>query len=255
MSRASVLKEYYGRYLKEIRGSKDSTVRHYQGALNTVSRWLKEKGLVREDIYEIRGLDELTQAREILFQDEEFRSLDERGRRMYSAGFNNYLRFASGKEFANAPEQLSRLDIPLEPEEPRVVETQVYPRSEILRLQALTSAGFQCEMDAAHQTFVAEETGKPYMEGHHAIPMRLQPRFDHSLDVYANIVCLCPICHRRIHHGTQEDRRRMGQQIYVARADRLASSGIRLGEERFLELMASQNDSGSYRTRPCGVIR
>ncbi len=93
------------------------------------------------------------------------------------------------------------------------------------------------------------------MEGHHAIPMRLQPRFHHSLDVYANIVCLCPICHRRIHHGTQEERRRMGQQIYVARADRLASSGIRLGEERFLELMASQNDSGSYRTRPCGVIR
>ena len=51
-NRTSVLKEYYARYLIEIKGVKQSTVRHYYDALNNISSRLKEKGLIKENIYE-----------------------------------------------------------------------------------------------------------------------------------------------------------------------------------------------------------
>lgn len=28
------------------------------------------------------------------------------------------------------------------------------------------------------------------MEGHHALPMKYQDRFNHSLDIYSNVVCV-----------------------------------------------------------------
>ena len=70
-------------------------------------------------------------------------------------------------------------------------------------------AGYVCEINAAHESFIAAKNNKPYMEGHHAIPMHLQPRFQSGLDVYANIVCLCPVCHRRIHYGVADDKEQM----------------------------------------------
>ena len=99
-------------------------------------------------------------------------------------------------------------------------------------------ADYCCEIDETHQTFIAENTNKPYMEGHHAIPMRFQEQFDHSLDVYANIICLCPLCHRRIHHGLSKDRELMANKIYLSRADRLANSGIELSRDNFLKFAA-----------------
>jgi len=37
------------------------------------------------------------------------------------------------------------------------------------------------------------------MEGHHLIPMEYQDRIPHqTLDAQANIISLCPTCHRRV---------------------------------------------------------
>ena len=181
-------------------------------------------------------LNALSEAREILFTDPDFVAANERGRRMYSAGLNNYYRFASGEGFAEKREETEKItlmDIPIAPSQPHTVKTIEWSRSNILREQALTFAGYACEIDKSHESFVAEKTNKAYMEGHHAIPMNNQPRFDQSLDVYANIVCLCPVCHRRIHHGIKSDRINMMNVIYAKRADRLANSGIRLSREEF----------------------
>ena len=79
----------------------------------------------------------------------------------------------------------------------------------------------------------------PYMESHHAIPMKLQPNFGKSLDVYANVVCLCPICHKRIHCGVKDDKKLMLDAIYSKRADRLANSGIKLSRTEFTELVVN----------------
>ncbi len=218
-----------------------SSVRHYFDALNNISRRLVSMRLVQTDIYEITDLDYLESVRDILYADTEFIELNERGNHMYSAGLNNYIRFASGEDYSALSGRMETMDIPLKPEAPVTTEQTVWKRSSILRIQTLMSADFKCEIDDHHETFIAEKTGKPYMESHHAIPMRQQPHFNNSLDVYANLVCLCPICHRRIHYGIKSERINMIQRIYHNRAERLANSGISLSLCEFIE--ASDNAS------------
>ena len=88
-------------------------------------------------------------------------------------------------------------------------------------------------MDKSHITFTAASSHKQYMEGHHAIPFKKQGSFNVSLDVYANIVCLCPICHRLLHYGIDNEKRSVLDVIYEKRSDRLANSGIKLSKEEF----------------------
>lgn len=229
----TVLQEYYSRYLKNVRGLSDSSVKHYFDALNNISRRLKAANLVKESIYEISELDRLAELKEILYSDDDFIEQDRRGRRMYSAGLNNYCRFAQGEGFTEAKGKIAIMDIPVEAEEAVDRSSKLWRRSSIIRGQALEIAGYSCEIDNSHESFIAEKNHHPYMEGHHAIPMSRQDRFHNSLDVYANIVCLCPLCHRRIHYGIREDRVRMLNQIYDSRANRLYNCGIRLSKEEF----------------------
>jgi 5-methylcytosine-specific restriction protein A len=77
------------------------------------------------------------------------------------------------------------------------------------------------------------------MEAHHIIPLRLQENFAKSLDVYANLVSLCPICHRKIHLGIIEERRLMIDEIYEIRKERLAKCGFVLGKEEFEDMVLS----------------
>lgn len=95
----ATLKEYYKLYLLHVRGLKESTIRHYFNSIQTASRFLLEKNLIRHDIYEIGDLQCLYRLRDILYADPEFVELDRRGNRMYSAGLNNYCRFAEGSGF------------------------------------------------------------------------------------------------------------------------------------------------------------
>lgn len=232
----SVLREYYARYLRDVRGLSDSSVNHYFDALNHISRRLRDKGLVQQDIYEIADLERLNMVREALYDDADFVAVNERGRRMYSAGLNNYCRFAAGEGFREIQPEAASLDVPVAPEAAVVVEQAVWRRSGILRTQAIEMAGYSCEMNSAHQTFISGSTNKPYMECHHALPMNAQDHFQVSLDVYANIVCLCPICHRKIHYGLRDDRVSMIRHIYDQRVSRLANSGIEISKEDFVEV-------------------
>ncbi|WP_432647460.1 HNH endonuclease [Mitsuokella sp.] len=241
-----LLKTYFKRYLLDVRGVSSRTVKHYCDALNNITRHLKEKHLIRDSIYEVTDLKVLHDLRDILLQDADFVALDRRGNRMYTAGFNNYLRFAEGQSFAELHDRAGALDIPMPPiaEEPRTYEVHHFMRSDILRGQTLAFADYRCEMDGDHKTFIAERTHKPYMESHHAIPIHLQGKFEHSLDIYANLVCLCPICHRKIHYGLMDDRRLMMYEIYEKRHERLSRSGITLGKEEFADLVL--HDGADY---------
>lgn len=237
--RQLILQKYYSRYLVEIRNSSPSTVRHYLNALKKISEILKEMELLDTSIYEIMDLRELSEIRKALFADPVFVAKDSRGNRMYSAGFNNYYRFASGEGFTDDMSTESKnpirlMDIPITAGKPYIMTHVEWSRSNILREQVLSIARHTCEIDRSHQSFIAEKTNNAYMEGHHAIPMKNQPQFKNSLDVYANIICLCPICHRRIHYGLKKDRVHMMSMLYESRADRLAKSGIRLSREEFV---------------------
>lgn len=237
---ANILKGYFSEYLRKVRGVKLTTVNHYLDALNNISRRLKDKKIVITDIYEIDSLNQLNNIREILYKDPEFIKINTKGNRMYSAGLNNYIKFASGENFHAIRDNIFLLDIPMEPELCSR-ESSEWKRSKIIRNQALEFAGNKCEIDSSHKSFITENTRKSYMEGHHAISMKLQPRFAKSLDIYANIVCLCPICHRKIHYGLNSDREQMMNQIYEMRERRLRRSGIVMSKNMFISLIS--NDS------------
>ena len=195
---------------------------------------MKEKSLVRENIYEVADIDTLFQLRDILYSDLDFIQANERGRRMYSAGLNNYCRFASGEGFSEIAEKIKTFDVPVSKDQNLTITKTIWKRSGVLRTQAFELANYKCELNSEHETFIAESTHKPYMEGHHALPMSLQDQFSVSLDVYSNIVCLCPLCHRKIHYGVENEKRIMLDSIYAKRSSRLAKSGIRMSQDEFV---------------------
>jgi len=74
-------------------------------------------------------------------------------------------------------------------------------RDKSIAQNALERAQYQCEADPNHQTFISLKSGRPFMEAHHLIPMEFQGRFEYSLDVPENVLCLCPTCHRIFHNA------------------------------------------------------
>ncbi|MGN0261555.1 MAG: hypothetical protein ACI4B9_01690 [Eggerthellaceae bacterium] len=110
----------------------------------------------------------------------------------------------------------------------------VYPRSLAVALGALDRAGYQCEVDSAHATFISKQTGRPYIEIHHLVPIAYSDCFDCDLDVHSNAVALCCNCHRMIHYGREKIK--LIQKLYLARRDSLAQSGISIDFESLLRI-------------------
>lgn len=164
----NVLMSYYIKYLKDIREVSDSTVSHYIQALRYISKYLAEKKMISETIYEIEDIGELEIIKTHLYNDPDFVALDERGHRMYSAGLNNYFKFAKGEGLANIHEKIALLDleVPVNEKVSRMIITR--NRSSIIKIQSIESAGYECELYPEHQTFTSKSTGHPYMEAHHA---------------------------------------------------------------------------------------
>jgi len=70
----------------------------------------------------------------------------------------------------------------------------------------LNRSNFTCEINPVHVAFKSEVTGENYVEAHHLIPLKAQPAFKKTLDNPANIVSLCPNCHRLLHHAIQSEK-------------------------------------------------
>lgn len=62
------------------------------------------------------------------------------------------------------------------------------------------------------------------METHHLIPLEYWRFFDNSLDVEANIVCLCSNCHNEIHYGKYATK--LIEPLFRKRKDELLKAGI-----------------------------
>jgi len=80
-----------------------------------------------------------------------------------------------------------------------------YPRNPYIAQAALQQANFKCELNENHSTFISRFSDKNFTEAHHLIPLSFHEEFNYDLDVPANIVSLCPNCHRLIHYGCQDD--------------------------------------------------
>lgn len=235
MANAYVLEKYYLDYLEKVVKVSPRTIYNYKRGLKKISELLVSEGKIHDNIYEIEDYDQLTILREYVFNHPAFIEFNTAGNRMYSSALNHYLRFAIGDEFGDIDTEIEILDQKIEKAERKVLRLEKYVRNSIVKNQVIESKGYCCEMDASHITFITKGTGNPYMEGHHAIPMKLQDNFEYSIDIYANIVCVCPICHRLLHYGRDDDKKILLNKIYDDRAERLANSGIFLSKEEFVE--------------------
>ena len=107
-----------------------------------------------------------------------------------------------------------------------------FPRDKQTAINALSHAGYQCEIDHSHPTFLRRNSSKPYTEPHHLIPMAFSDDFKVSLDVEENIVSLCSNCHNHIHYGQGAEE--LLKKLYSERRDALKSVGIDISLEQLL---------------------
>jgi len=94
------------------------------------------------------------------------------------------------------------------------------PRDPSVGELALENAGYICEVNGSHTTFMRGD-GNQFMEKHHLIPMEFYYDFDRSIDHRCNIVSLCPTCHRMIHLGTPDDRKTLLAVLLPSRIEEL----------------------------------
>lgn len=90
---------------------------------------------------------------------------------------------------------------------------------------------YQCEMDHNHITFNARSNGMNYVEAHHLIPFSERNRYDLSIDVVENIVCLCPNCHRKIHLAIDEQKKQLLNPLFNSKIEELNKVWINLDIE------------------------
>lgn len=101
-----------------------------------------------------------------------------------------------------------------------------YVRNPNIAAAALEAAAFKCEINNAHQTFVSSAKDLPFVEAHHLVPMSQQGSYDFSLDVTANIVALCPLCHKLLHHAKPKAKKASLLAMLAERHIRLNEKGI-----------------------------
>lgn len=234
------LEIYFRQYITNVRKLKESSANHYVQALRTVSRFLRDKGLIKGDIYSEDQLERLCELKDELQKIPAFVAQDEIGNRMYSAGLNRYIDFAELRQLKVSKKvkgiDISLMDVPVEKGCKKIKITYGWNRGRVIVEQVLAADKYHCEIDVNHQTFVTRGKGVPYIEGHHLIPMSRQGDFGKSLDVYANIIGLCPTCHRQLHLGRRKDVRNILKPLYDLRSARLSKSGINISKEEFLSL-------------------
>lgn len=236
-------KEQYIIFLSAIYTKRDgshlsaSSVNHYgEEALKKINYFVNKLYPEYESVFDIVSYSQLLNIKERVFSDPEFKGLDSRGNNMYSAGFNRYIEFADGRQFISKEKSLPLLDTKEPVKYHNLIQEKGIPvRDRIKILQVEQACNYNCQIDYSHKTFIAKISGHQYMEGHHIIPLSQQRDFEYSLDCYANIIVLCPTCHRFMHHGLENEKREKLITIYEDRVERFSNSGILIDRSEFLE--------------------
>ena len=126
--------------------------------------------------------------------------------------------YPNDEEYQNSIDKAKTLDIKDEAETPKERKEykgkKYYPRNRNRAKLALDRANYQCEIDSNHTTFISNTSKENYVEAHHLIPFKVQKDIDYSVDVTHNIVSLCPICHRKIHLASFNDKKEILKFLY-----------------------------------------
>ncbi|MCW9025876.1 MAG: HNH endonuclease [Thiovulaceae bacterium] len=111
-------------------------------------------------------------------------------------------------------------------EKGKTIEVTTHKRDAALAARSIKNSGYKCQYDESHKSFISAVTGEQYMEVHHLIPISRTPEFEHSLDVEANLIVLCPNCHRTIHYGSENIKLELLNHFFNDRKEELEQSGI-----------------------------
>lgn len=111
----------------------------------------------------------------------------------------------------------------------------IWPRNPKISKLALHKANYLCEYDSKHTSFISNTTKRSYMEAHHLIPINFQEEFNHNLDVSGNIICLCPNCHRKMHHAIFEEKNEIIEILFNKRKQVLEQFGLKISLEELLK--------------------
>lgn len=188
---------------------------------------------------------------EILRQAEGFKEYNEENKHFPSATISGYKRYLN-RLILEEDEKMDGISKNLitndknvfaEIDGPRgkiTITTESFIRSVQVRNNALKDAFYKCEIDDSHSTFISRVTKKQFMETHHLIPMGHQDRFSSNLDVLANVISLCPNCHRKIHHGENDDVRDMINVLFAKRQAKLNYSNLYLEITELLDLYLAE---------------
>jgi 5-methylcytosine-specific restriction protein A len=230
-----MLKEYFEQYIKVSKSK--SSVGHYITGINTINTLLKKYDFPIKNLFDVHTAEELDDIRNFIYTNEEFINKNKIGHQMYSVAFNHFFRFAC-EDAIRTKEEIIKLDIVIpKPQLVRQAESSKWRRNQIIVSQVIKSVNYLCEYNSDHKTFTSEITQNNYVEGHHLIPLQTQDKFYNNLDVYANIVSLCPVCHRLLHHGIYSEKVYVLEKIYDERSDRLKNSGIKIGIRDLLQIV------------------
>lgn len=106
---------------------------------------------------------------------------------------------------------------------------------------ALIEAEFKCAGNEKHITFTTTR-GDIYMEGHHFIPCTCTNsedfwnKYNVNIDCVENIISLCPICHRLVHFGSEQERSDLLEKLYYIQITKIKSIGIDISLDELLNL-------------------
>lgn len=122
-----------------------------------------------------------------------------------------------------------------DPSQPTQISTTRYPRDVRVALKSFDNAQYKCELDSGHITFLTP-SGRSFMEAHHLIPLSRQSGYKVSLDVPENVICICPLCHRCLHHGQRSEKEPLLRELYKLRYEALSRRGLDIAFEELQEL-------------------
>jgi 5-methylcytosine-specific restriction protein A len=231
-------KELFSNYILEVRGLSLSSSNHYLDSLKKISSFMITLGYDYDSIYGIDSYEELLQLKNSLINDDAFKRLNLKGHQMYSAGLNRYIEFSEGNSLNNKNNLLSLLDEPC-PVKPAIFKSEIESerRDRIIVNQVLIASNYECEINKTHKSFISKNTHQEFMEAHHLIPLNMQKEVSNSLDVYSNLICLCPNCHKLLHFGMKEDKQTVIDDLFDYRKERLQDAGLNFGKREFDELL------------------
>ncbi|TFH63501.1 hypothetical protein [Peribacillus frigoritolerans] len=223
------------------------SVKRYSNAIDTLSSELSNYGLAEENLFNITEVGIIDR----ILINPEFIMKNKKGNRMYSSALNyfkKYIEYYNDKELQEEllkeemefekylkrnPADVSRGNLGDKPEEKPTYKTvnnqKVWSRNPRYASNAVADAEYLCEFDNQHNHFISKFNQRNYVEAHHLIPMQYQEQFDCSLDIHANIVSICLVCHKKIHYGLFEDKKEILDKLFSSRIERLKASGILIG--------------------------